>query len=101
MPKLLSLRAQLAAVTGAAAQRARTWPTFLQPAAARLRSAVLLTDPQGRITWANGAFWSMCHCTLAQLLGLLLAHLPPDLQPDAASEATVSEQPCPAGGVSV
>ena len=85
--EIAELRAQQEAVTLPPGIRDHT--TFLQQAQ-RVFDGMLYTDPQGRITWANEGFLEHCQCTMPQLLGYSIAHLPPGLRPDETIEATVS-----------
>ncbi|WBA44164.1 PAS domain S-box protein [Hymenobacter canadensis] len=84
-----SLRAELAAIKAMLPPGIRDNAAFLKQAQ-HIFDGMLHTDHQGRIVWANEAFLERFRCTLPQVLGRSVAHLPPDLQPDAAIEATVN-----------
>jgi PAS domain S-box-containing protein len=88
--EIQALQAQLAALKVALPPDVRNHAAFLRQAQ-HVFAGMLHTDAQGRITWANEAFLARCHCTLPELLGRSIAHLPPDLLPDQTIQDTVRE----------
>jgi PAS domain S-box-containing protein len=62
-------------------------PRLLTPVAEQLSDAIILADPQGRVTWVNPAFTRLCGYTLEEMRGQKPGHFlqGPDTDPEAAA----------------
>jgi PAS domain S-box-containing protein len=76
-----ALQAKLAALHAAIPPAAGTQLDYLRQLQ-QLFAGVVVTDPQGCITWANANFLARWECTLDDLVGRLISELPYSRQPD-------------------
>lgn len=59
-------------------------PRLLTPVAEQLSDAIVISDPEGRVTWMNPAFTRLCGYTLEEMQGQKPGHLlqGPDTDPE-------------------